>query len=82
MPKFINLEGQRFGKLVVRHVAPPPEHTNRSNNTGFHWLCDCDCGNWEVVRSKDLRSGNTKSCGCHKRQMAAMIWRREKASRG
>lgn len=30
------------------------------------WSCVCDCGNEITVRSKNLLSGNTKSCGCLK----------------
>ena len=28
------------------------------------WRCICDCGNITVVTGINLRSGNTKSCGC------------------
>ncbi len=28
------------------------------------WLCLCDCGQRTVARAENLRSGNTKSCGC------------------
>lgn len=28
------------------------------------WSCECVCGNFISVRSSDLRSGKTKSCGC------------------
>lgn len=28
------------------------------------WKCRCSCGNEKVVSSNDLKSGNTKSCGC------------------
>jgi hypothetical protein len=28
------------------------------------WLCRCSCGNDAIVCGRDLRSGNTKSCGC------------------
>lgn len=31
---------------------------------GVYWLCVCDCGNLTEVIGKDLRKGNTKSCGC------------------
>ncbi len=30
------------------------------------WLCQCTCGNTKVARANDLRSGNTKSCGCRR----------------
>ena len=32
------------------------------------WLCKCDCGAEVVVRSRDLRMGNTQSCGCLQRE--------------
>ena len=28
------------------------------------WLCECDCGVLKEVILSDLKSGNTKSCGC------------------
>ena len=28
------------------------------------WHCICDCGNEVDIRSQDLRSGKTQSCGC------------------
>lgn len=57
MPAFIDLTGQRFGRLTVLERAP-----NRSNRV--HWLCRCECGNKSEVAAGCLRSGNTKSCGC------------------
>lgn len=30
------------------------------------WLCQCECGNTTIVQGGNLRSGNTKSCGCIK----------------
>lgn len=57
MAKFIDLTGQRFGKLVVIKRAP-----NKNKRT--MWLCKCDCGNEVEVRSDQLRGGITKSCGC------------------
>jgi len=35
------------------------------------WLCQCDCGNEVTVSGNNLRSGNTKSCGCLLREQCA-----------
>lgn len=51
--------GQRFGILTVTAMADKP-----SNGQGKHWLCKCDCGTSSVKRGKDLKNGNTASCGC------------------
>lgn len=58
MSKFINLDGERFGKLVViKYVGK--DKWNRAT-----WLCKCNCGKETTVQSGNLRSGHTKSCGC------------------
>ena len=38
----------------------------RSPNGRNHimYICGCDCGKQVVVKAENLRSGNTKSCGC------------------
>ncbi len=53
----INLTGHRFGRLKVISEAS-------GRDPGILWRCVCDCGNQKTVRSSNLRSGNTKSCGC------------------
>ena len=67
MGKFIDLTGQRFGRLEVIGKVEKP--SNRKY-TAAYWLCKCDCGNKKVVASIDLRRGVTKSCGCLLSQMA------------
>ena len=57
MPKFTDLTGHRFGKLIVISREP-----NKGNFT--MWLCHCDCGNETVVYRNGLTQGRTKSCGC------------------
>lgn len=32
------------------------------------WLCSCICGRSSVVMASDLRTGNTRSCGCIQRE--------------
>lgn len=34
------------------------------------WNCKCDCGKTFVVRAYNLKSGNTKSCGCLQKEIA------------
>ena len=58
MPKTLDLAGVRFGRLLaVRCVG-----TNK--NRQRVWLCRCDCGRQTRVTTNNLRTGNTKSCGC------------------
>ena len=56
-PNAKDLRGQRFGRLTV---------WKRVGTVGSRalWRCKCDCGKLTNVRSIDLLSGNTKSCGC------------------
>lgn len=55
--KFIDLTGERFGRLVVIKRV-------ENKNNRVMWLCKCDCGKYSQVNSYLLRSGKTTSCGC------------------
>src|ERR1700721_315148 len=52
--------GKRFGRLTVIS-------SNKVPGYGTSWLCQCDCGNQVRVRGFNLKAGNTRSCGKHKR---------------
>jgi hypothetical protein len=54
-----NLLGQKFARLLVIAEAEPVGARRRSA-----WLCQCDCGNTKVIKADELKSGDTKSCGC------------------
>ena len=56
MGNFIDVTGQRFGRLVVVERV---KINNRSR-----WLCKCDCGNETFAEVTHLRNGHKKSCGC------------------
>lgn len=45
--------GEKFGRLTVIEKLQ-----------GGQYLCKCDCGNYTVVKTSNLKGGNTKSCGC------------------
>lgn len=61
MPAFIDLTGQRFGRLLVLQRVPNVEKGLT------RWLCKCDCGNTPTILRHLLRSGHTKSCGCYQK---------------
>lgn len=61
MPKFIDLTGQKFGRLLVMGRA---ENKNRRTM----WKCLCSCGNECVVRGDLLKDGTTTSCGCAQKE--------------
>lgn len=58
MPKKINLVGKTFHMLTV------VKESGRDKQGQVLWECQCQCGNTVVVRGRDLKTGNTKSCGC------------------
>lgn len=54
--------GQRHGRLTV--VA----RAGSARNGDAVWECRCDCGGEVAVSASNLRTGDTRSCGCLKRQ--------------
>lgn len=57
-----DLTNKKFGKLSVIKF----NNVNKSRHSV--WLCKCDCGNVLLVEGPRLTSGNTKSCGCIKKE--------------
>ena len=60
MANFIDITGQRFGKLT----------TISYNKNNRKWFCQCECGNTVEVVGYNLRNGHTKSCGCLRHKTA------------
>lgn len=62
-PKAKDLTGQTLGFLkVIKRIGT-------DQNRRPIWRCKCElCGKYTDVRTPDLRSGNTKSCGCLHRE--------------
>lgn len=65
MGSFIDLTGQKFGRLTVI------ERDKSKNNCAVFWLCRCDCGNITSVNGGNLRGGHTHSCGCIRKETEA-----------
>ena len=61
----IDMIGKRFGRWVV--IAEGEKIATRRT---CRWICKCDCGTiTESIDGSKLRSGETKSCGCYKRDV-------------
>ena len=60
----INLIGEKYGRLTVVDL-------DRLQNHKAYWKCVCDCGLAVIATGNNLRSGNTKSCGCLRRETTA-----------
>ena len=58
MPKLVDLTGQKFNKLT----AINREGTTKDGKA--KWYFRCDCGGFVIASGKDVRTGNTTSCGC------------------
>lgn len=56
--RFIDLTGQRFGRLTVI------ERGENSAAGATRWRCICDCGKETLTIASKLRAGLAKSCGC------------------
>ena len=58
-----NLVGMKFGRLTVIDRESP-----KSKKTKGLWVCKCECGNVIKVNTSALKSGNTTSCGCKRKE--------------
>ena len=63
MGRKAEIQGERFSKLVVVSEAG-----YRDKQGAILWNCVCDCGNVVITTVGCLRSGNTKSCGCSRKE--------------
>lgn len=75
-PKFRDLTGQRFGRLIALSF----ERCRTKQGASYYlWSCICDCGDKAKVRGPSLVTGMTRSCGCLRRESVAIA---QAASRG
>jgi len=63
MSRFIDLTGQKFGRLTVL------ERVNNCKYYKPHWLCRCDCNNKIIACGSEIKRGNIKSCGCLRKEI-------------
>lgn len=71
MSAFIDISGQRFGRLVAVKVV---------RNKPVMWECRCDCGNIHITSRANLYKA--KSCGCSHVEQARKLGREKRKSAG
>jgi hypothetical protein len=60
--KYKDLEGKRFGRLVVIKFSHKKE---KNNSRKYYFLCKCDCGKEKTIEASALIYNKTISCGCY-----------------
>jgi hypothetical protein len=58
----IDLTGKQYGRWTVLGRGPD-SHKNRQ------WFCRCECGNERLIQASALTCGDSKSCGCLRREL-------------
>ena len=56
--------GKVFHKLTIIEYSSRKAH-------GHTFVCECSCGNTTVVYYSSIKSGNTKSCGCYRKEASS-----------
>lgn len=66
-----DLTGKKFGRWTVIKLHHKKQLFNKEGIRKrylYYWLCKCDCGTERAVLGNSLTTGQTKSCGCLKRE--------------
>ncbi len=73
-------EGDQYGKLtIVKEVEP---HIEPSGIKRRRFECKCDCGNIIKVNLNSLRTNNTKTCGCIKKEIGFVLGKKSFTTHG
>ena len=61
-----DLTNQTFAYLT------PISYVGQTKDRKALWLCKCKCGNEIIISASNLKTGNSKSCGCLKESAGEM----------
>lgn len=64
MSRVADIIDKRFGRLVVIRRSGSDKSGKAT------WLCKCDCGSSVILNTSRLTTGNTRSCGCLRKEEA------------
>lgn len=69
--RFKDLTGQKFHRLTIISFLGTNERRN------VFWLCQCECGEKTQASTHSLSCGNTKSCGCLRKETISEIAKKQ-----
>ncbi len=58
-----DIKGNRYNKLVALEFS----HSHQKN---AYWKFQCDCGQVTTLAAHSVKRGDSKSCGCHRREVS------------
>lgn len=62
LSKIKDITGEKYNKLTaIKYIG-------KTKNGSAIWLWKCDCGNEKEIIANSVKTGNTKSCGCLKKE--------------
>lgn len=61
-----DLTGVKFGRWTA--LGRVGDAVSKKGRKERRWLCRCECGTEKIVRSVNLQSGTSTSCGCYQRE--------------
>lgn len=62
-------KGNVYGLLTVLER----DYSKKGSHKNAFWKCKCQCGKETIVIGSKLRNGETKSCGCLRKQSTGVI---------
>ena len=75
----VQMIGQKFNRLTV--ITQVEDYVDSKGKHVKRWLCQCDCGNFVIVRDNHLKNNHTKSCSCLKLEKTIETGRANKIKR-
>ena len=63
--------GDKYGRLTI--INEVEKYVSPNGNKIRQVMCSCECGNKKVIPLTNLRSGNTKSCGCYNSELSKKL---------
>ena len=61
-----NIAGNRYGRLVAMEYS----HSHQKN---AYWVFMCDCGTKVVAAAHSVKKGDSKSCGCLRKEVSSQL---------